>query len=97
TTLWRIGVPDAAPPLELAGLQVIEGGGLRWLAADLPSSAICARADALGGYATRFRGGDRRGTPFTTLAAPLLAIHRRLKDEFDPARIFNRGRLHPEL
>jgi len=96
-TLWRIGVPDAAPPLDLAGVQVIEGGGLRWLAADLPSSVICARAQALGGYATRFRGGDRRGTPFTTLAAPLLAIHRRLKDEFDPARIFNRGRLHPEL
>jgi glycolate oxidase FAD binding subunit len=97
TTLWRIGVPDAAPPLELSGVQLIEGGGLRWLATDLPSSTICGRAQALGGHATRFRGGDRRAAPFARLAAPVLAIHRRLKDEFDPARIFNRGRLHPEL
>ena len=96
STLWRIGVPDAAPPLDLTGVQVIEGGGLRWLATGLPASAICARAQALGGHAVRFRGGDRRA-PLATLAAPLLAIHRRLKDEFDPARIFNRGRLHPEL
>jgi glycolate oxidase FAD binding subunit len=97
TTLWRIGVPDSAPPLELAGVQVIEGGGLRWLATDLPPSVIHARAQELGGHALRFRGGDRGAAPFATLAAPLLAIHRRLKDEFDPARIFNAGRMHPEL
>jgi len=97
TTLWRIGVPDSAPPLALAGVQVIEGGGLRWLATALPASAIHARAQELGGHALRFRGGDRAATPFATLAAPLLAIHRRLKDEFDPARIFNPGRMHPEL
>ena len=96
-TLWRIGVPEAAPPLELAGVQLIEGGGLRWLASDLPQPLIQARAQALGGHVMRFRGGDRGAAPFATLSAPLLAIHRRLKDEFDPARIFNRGRMHPAL
>lgn len=96
-TLWRIGVPDTAAPLELAGSQAIEGGGLRWLASDLPAAVISGRAQALGGHATRFRGGDREGAPFAGLSAPQLAIHRRLKQEFDPARIFNRGRMHPDL
>jgi glycolate oxidase FAD binding subunit len=34
---------------------------------------------------------------FTPLAAPLDRIHRELKREFDPAGIFNRGRLYPDL
>jgi len=96
-TLWRIGVPDTAAPIGLAGSQAIEGGGLRWLVNDLPAAVIEDRARALGGHATRFRGGDREATPFAQLSAPQLAIHRRLREEFDPARIFNRGRMHPDL
>lgn len=96
-TLWRIGVPDTAPPLGLDGFQAIEGGGLRWLATDLADPAIRERARALGGYVARFRGGDRDASAFAELAPPLLAIHRRLRDEFDPARIFNPGRMHPDL
>jgi glycolate oxidase FAD binding subunit len=34
---------------------------------------------------------------FTPLAAPIATIHRRLKAEFDPAGIFNRGRMYPEF
>jgi glycolate oxidase FAD binding subunit len=96
-TTWRIGVPDTAAPLELDGAQAIEGGGLRWLATELPASDITARARALGGHATRFRNGDRADAPFAALSAAQLAIHRRLKDEFDPGRIFNPARMHPDL
>lgn len=96
-TLWRIGVPDTAAPLDLPGSRAIEGGGLRWLASDLPAAVIAGRAQAMGGHAVRFRGGDREALPFATLSAPQLAIHRRLKEEFDPSRIFNRCRMHPDL
>jgi glycolate oxidase FAD binding subunit len=92
--LWRLSVPSTAPPLQLAGEQLIEwGGGLRWLRTQLPAAAIRARAAELGGHATLFRGGDRTQGVFTPLSPAILAIHRRLKAQFDPAGIFNPGRL----
>jgi glycolate oxidase FAD binding subunit len=95
--LWRISLPSTAEPLSVAGEQCIEwGGSLRWLRTDLPAAIVRARAQALGGHATLFRGGERREV-FMPLAAPIAAIHRRLKDEFDPARIFNPGRMYEEL
>jgi glycolate oxidase FAD binding subunit len=96
--LWRISVPSVAEPLSLAGEQSIEwGGALRWLRTDLPLAVVRARAQALGGHATLFRGGDRKEGVFTPLTASIAAIHRRLKDEFDPAGIFNPGRMYAEL
>ena len=94
--LWRIALPSATPPLDLAGRQWLEwGGGLRWLATDLPAAEIYAAAQARGGHATLFRGmGAQR---FQPLAPALLQLHRRLKGVFDPAGIFNRGRLYAEL
>jgi glycolate oxidase FAD binding subunit len=98
TVLWRVSIPGTAPPLALAGEQCIEwGGALRWLRTALPATTIRERARALGGHATLFRGGDRTQGAFTPLAAPLAAIHQRLKDEFDPARIFNPGRMYEGL
>lgn len=96
-SLWRVGVPETAPPLGLPGWQCIEGGGLRWLRSHLPAAEIRARAAALGGHATPFRRADRGTYPFVELSTPLLAIHQRLKQEFDPQRLFNPGRLHAEL
>jgi glycolate oxidase FAD binding subunit len=52
--------------------------------------------EAAGGHATQFRGGDRRSA-FHPLPPALAMIHRRLKAEFDPAGIFNPGRLYPDL
>jgi glycolate oxidase FAD binding subunit len=96
--LWRVSVPSTAAPLGLDGVQTIEwGGALRWLVTSLPAAAIRARAGALGGHATLFRGGHRAAGAFTPLAPALAAIHARLKAEFDPAGIFNRGRMYREL
>jgi len=92
--LWRLAVPGTAPPLALAGAQLIEwGGGQRWLRSDAPAAQLRARAAACGGHATLFRGGPRHEV-FTPLAAPIAAIHKRLKAEFDPAGIFNPGRMY---
>lgn len=95
--LWRVSVPSTAVPLAL-GEQCIEwGGALRWLRTVLPAATIRERARTLGGHATLFRGGDRSQGVFTPLSAPIAAIHQRLKDEFDPARIFNPGRMYQGL
>ena len=96
--LWRLSLPSTAPALALAGRQVVEwGGAQRWLASAADPVQIRARAAELGGHGTAFRGGDRSGAVFEPLSAPLATIHRRLKQSFDPAGIFNPGRLYPEF
>lgn len=99
--LWRLGLPSTAAPVALAGAQLIEwGGALRWLRTEETATAVRARAQALGGHATLFRGAaggaSHRSNAFTPLPAPLAAIHRRLKLQFDPDRLFNRSRLFAE-
>ncbi len=96
--LWRLGLPSTAAPIGLAGAQMIEwGGAQRWLRSTAPAQDIRKRAAALGGHATLFRGGDRNAGAFTPLAAPIAAIHKRLKAEFDPAGILNPGRMYADL
>ena len=96
--LWRLALPSTAAPLALADPQCIEwGGAQRWLRSNLPAAVLRERAAALGGHATLFRHGDRTAGVFTPLSAAVLAVHRRLKAEFDPAGIFNPGRLVPGL
>lgn len=99
--LWRIALPPATPPLALghasADEQLVEwGGGQRWWidTANTPADAIRDAANKAGGHATLFRNGNRTGTIFTPVAAPLMAVHKRLKDSFDPHGIFNPGRLY---
>jgi glycolate oxidase FAD binding subunit len=94
--LWRLSVPSAAPGLGVAGTQLIEwGGDLRWLRTPVAAAGLRARALALGGHVTLFRGGDRGPGihVFAPLARPIADIHRRLKREFDPDGLFNPGRL----
>jgi glycolate oxidase FAD binding subunit len=92
--LWRLALPSTAESIDLPGAQLIEwGGAQRWLRSDAPAGGIRACAAARGGHATLFRGGARRDV-FTPLPAPLAAIHGRLKAEFDPAGIFNPGRMY---
>jgi len=96
--LWRLSVPSSAPCLGLNGRQLIEwGGALRWLRTAEPAGRLRERAEALGGHATLFRGGDRRQGVFAALPGPIAQIHKRLKQQFDPVGIFNPGRLFRDL
>ncbi len=96
--LWRLGLPSTAEPLAAAGEQLIEwGGAQRWLRSTLPAHEVRKRALALGGHATLFSGGDRNAGVFAPLAPPIAAIHKRLKAEFDPAGIFNPGRMYADF
>jgi glycolate oxidase FAD binding subunit len=96
--LWRVSLPSTSAPLELPGEPLIEwGGALRWLRSDADADAVRAAAARVGGHATLFRGGDKRAGVFAPLAPALARLHRELKSAFDPAGIFNPGRLYPEL
>ena len=97
-TLWRLSLPQPAPPLKLTGEQLIEwGGAQRWLCTAAPGAALREAAAAAGGHATRFRSPNKAERVFAPLKPPLDRIHRELKIAFDPDRIFNRGRLVPGL
>ncbi len=97
--LWRLSVPQTTPPLTLPDSPLIEWhGGLRWVRAE-PQHAeqLRATAAAAGGHATLFIAANDRITPpigrFDALKPPLERIHRALKHEFDPAGVFNPGRM----
>jgi glycolate oxidase FAD binding subunit len=95
--LWRLSLPQTAPTPDLPGRMLWDwGGSQRWLVSDAPADVVRAAAQALGGHAVLFRGaGD--GEVFAPLPAPLMALHRRIKAGFDPAGVFNPGRIYAEL
>ena len=96
--LWRLSVPSVAPPLELPGEELIEwGGSLRWLASNADARTIREAAAQAGGHATLFRATDKSAGVFAPLAPALAKIHHNLKQAFDPAGIFNPGRMYPDL
>ena len=96
--LWRLSVPQTAPVLALPHPQFIEWqGAQRWLWA--PASAadeLRAAASAVNGHATLFRAGvdGAPGVPrFQRQSAALQSIQARLLEAFDPAGVFNPGRM----
>ena len=98
--LWRVSVPQTAPVLELPEPPLVEWhGAQRWVRI-APGDAARVREAALraGGHATLFRTArpDAAGR-FTPLSPALAALHERLKKQFDPAGVFNRGRLYAEF
>lgn len=96
--LWRLSVQQTAAPIALPGEQLIEwGGAQRWWCTAASAATVREAAQRAGGHATLFRGGDKAAGVFTPLSAPLQRIQRELKREFDPAGVFNRGRLYPDL
>ncbi|MHB1143466.1 MAG: glycolate oxidase subunit GlcE [Thiobacillus sp.] len=96
--LWRLAVKPTTPPLNLGDAQWIEwGGAVRWLASDRPAATLRETAKTAGGHATLFRGDTPADGAFAPLAPALLALHRNLKQRFDPRGIFNRGRMYPDF
>jgi glycolate oxidase FAD binding subunit len=104
--LWRLSIKSTTPPLSLPlqAEQLIEwGGALRWLSLDSDADtkavqlAVRGAAQDTGGHATLFRSEGARATVFHPLSPAMLNIHRRLKEKFDPMRVFNPGRMYPEI
>jgi len=104
--LWRLSLPLGTPVLEALarwGEPLLEWhGAQRWLHAPAEAAAALRQVVAeAGGHATLFRACDAGWAGaegrFHPLQPALDRIHRRLKAEFDPAGIFNPGRLVPGL
>ena len=101
--LWRLSMPQTAPALDLPYAQFIEWhGGQRWCWAPLEAQErLRKEASDAGGTATLFVAPSacpaESLAKFAPLNASLERIHQRLKAEFDPAGIFNRGRLYANL
>lgn len=104
-SLWRLSVPDTTPDLLLDafGETLVEWhGALRWVKLSAEAAAknplvLRECATRVDGSATLLIASQAMNTPtiarFNPLSAPLLRIHQQLKQEFDPAGIFNRGRM----
>jgi glycolate oxidase FAD binding subunit len=94
--LWRLSVPSTVGAIVPGSPQLIEwGGAQRWLRAPADAAErIRATVSACGGHATLFRGGDGSVGVFQPLAPAIARIHERLKAGFDPAGIFNPGRMY---
>ena len=102
--IWRISVPSDTPSSAFDAIvrdELIEWqGALRWWATAASPEQVRAAVARLGGHATLWRpapGAPRAAPTFAPLDRVTLGIHQRLKAEFDPAGVFNRGRLHPDL
>jgi glycolate oxidase FAD binding subunit len=100
--IWRISVPQTTPPLGLGDTMIDWLGGQRWLFTSASERAqaakrIRAAVRAAGGSTTLFIASCADSMPatprFDAQNEPLKTIHQRLKAEFDPAGIFNPGRL----
>ncbi|MDO9435505.1 glycolate oxidase subunit GlcE [Hydrogenophaga sp.] len=94
--LWRLSVPQTAPVLALPWAPLIEWqGAQRWVWAPAEEAAQIRAATAeANGHATLFRVGvdGAFGVPcFDRVSTAIDTITQRLRDEFDPAGVFNRG------
>jgi glycolate oxidase FAD binding subunit len=97
SSVWRVSVPSTAAPLRIPTEPLVDwGGALRWYAADSQDHDVRGLAAAAGGTAIRWRG-EGPGSRFHPLPPTIVTLHQRLKQSFDPAGIFNRGRLLMDL
>jgi len=96
--LWRFSVRANAPHFKPGGDWLIDwGGARRWIAGSYQRNEFEGIAVNAGGEVTQVRGADRGADVFPVLAAPHRAMLQRLKTAFDPAYVFNRGRLYSWL
>jgi FAD/FMN-containing dehydrogenase len=96
--LWRLSVPTTAAPVKLPGRQFIEwNGAQRWWRTTAETRDVRAAALLAGGHATLMRGADKSNGVFTPVSDVLMRVHHGLKHAFDPACVFNPGRLYADL
>ncbi|CAM9549011.1 unnamed protein product [Phaeothamnion confervicola] len=94
--LWRISIPASDAVVVAAGIGASRyyfdwAGGLIWLLCD-DAVKVRAAVAPTGGHATLFRATEemrRSVAVFEPQTAPLMALEQRVREAFDPLRIFN--------
>jgi len=97
--LWRVSLAPASQLLLEESTVVDWGGGVRWVSD--PTDDLRAHIAGEDGHATLMKY-QAELLPvdlevFHPLSGPVLEIHRRLKQHFDPHGIFNPGRMYREI
>jgi glycolate oxidase FAD binding subunit len=97
--LWRLSLPQKTAALDLPEPPLVEWhGAQRWVRVEPGQGArLRELAQQAGGHATLFRAPTSAPHRFQPLPPALDHIHRELKRQFDPAGIFNRGRLYADF
>lgn len=92
-SLARVSLPATTLANIRSDEWIEQGGAQRWLRNVEDPAALRTEVQALGGHVTFLRGAPTDLPRFHPLPPPLVALHRRLKQTFDPAGILNPGRL----
>lgn len=96
--LTRISLPPASANLPGDRAQLIEwGGAQRWISGEVNIDALRLKAEAVGGSVCAFQRHGAGVPVFHPLPAAMLKLQRSIKSTFDPAGIFNPGRMYPGL
>lgn len=93
--LWRLSLPSNTPLLGMDDKNFIDwGGAQRWLVSSMEAEKIRAITAKAGGHASLYRHQNSGIETFHPLPEPLLLIQKRIKQAFDPDRLFNPGRMY---
>jgi glycolate oxidase FAD binding subunit len=96
--LTRISLPPASADLQGDWKQLIEwGGAQRWISGEVDIAALRLEAEAMGGSVCAYQRHGAEVPVFHPLPAAMLKLQRSIKSTFDPAGIFNPGRIYPGL
>jgi len=96
--LSRISLPPTTADLLPGKPQLIEwGGAQRWVSGEVDTAALRDQAAGAGGSLCAFQRHAVDVPRFHPLAAVMLTLQRNIKSSFDPAGIFNPGKLYPGL
>jgi glycolate oxidase FAD binding subunit len=96
--LTRVSVPPASDDWLGDLPQLIEwGGAQRWIRGEVDIASLRQQAADRGGSVCAFRRHGADIPVFHPLPPAMLKLQRNLKSSFDPAGIFNPGRIYPAL
>lgn len=97
--LWRVSLRPTSRLFLDEAVIIDWGGGLRWMVD--PDDDVREKLQNEDGHATLVKHHVKVGSPgvevFQPLGQPLLGIHQRLKNRFDPMGIFNPGRMYQDF
>lgn len=96
--IFRISVAATCPDFCKTEDQIVDwAGAQRWIANVTDIDSLKHGASSNHASLTVFNGGDREAEVFGMLETAMMKLHQKIKQAFDPNRIFNPGRMYKNL